>query len=289
MTCMSFMKKMVPSRVKREIDQIMAGLVAPYLPKEAFARPYIKRKCVEGVSFDFFIGDEDGMVWYDTTCTDPFWPEMRIVRDHLISQGDVIFDVGAHHGCTAILFSNWTGPGGKVVAIEPNPHNVSIIRTNIEINHLTNVEILNVAAGEHTGRLHLSTRCSNSHLTTEVDTLSIPVDVIALDALSEMRPSFIKFDVEGADVLALRGAKNILDTYPKLAIEVHKDGLPNFSTTIEELLSLIDFDAYDCWIQWNYEPDIGEWRYADREGLLADGQKMVNGTHIFAKPKKKRD
>jgi len=285
MSYLSLIKKVVPNRIKRDIEQLLIDFAASHAPKIGFTRPYIKRKCVEGVSFDFYIGDEDGMVWYDTTCTDPFWPEMRIIRDHLIGHGDVVFDVGAHQGCTAILFSNWTGPNGKVVAIEPNPKNVSIIKTNIAMNHLNNVEILNVAAGEESGRLNLATESSNSHLTMEGEAMSIPVDVIALDSLLEMRPSFIKLDVEGADVLALRGARNILKTYPKLAIEVHKDGLVNFSTSLDELLSLIDFDAYDCWIQWNYEPDIGKWQYGSHEDLLADGKKMVHGTHIFAKPK----
>lgn len=286
MSFVSMIKQIVPRQIKRDINQFLTGINSICSGRPRFIRPYIKRKCVEGVSFDFYIGDADGMDWYDTTCTDPFWPEMRIIRDHLISQGDVILDVGAHQGCSAILFSNWTGPGGKVVAIEPNPNNASIIKTNIEINHLDNVEILNVAAGEEKGRLNLSISNSNSFLTKEKGPLSMPVDVIALDSLLDIRPGFIKLDVEGADVLALRGAKNILKTYPKLAIEVHKDAFSNFQTSLDELLSLVDFEAYDCWIQWNYEADIGKWQYESRENILADGKKMVHGTHIFAKPKK---
>jgi FkbM family methyltransferase len=183
------------------------------------------------------------------------------------------------------LFSNWTGPGGRVVAIEPNPSNASIIKTNVDINHLDNIEILNVAVGEEKGRLNLSIKNSNSFLTKEKGPLTIPVEVITLDSLSDIRPDFIKLDVEGADVLALRGAKNILKSYPKIAIEVHKDSLTSFSTTLDELLSLVDFDAYDCWIQWNYESNIGRWQFENYDIMLADGEKMVTGTHIFAKPR----
>jgi hypothetical protein len=145
---------------------------------------------------------------------------------------------------------------------------------------------MNVAVGEEKGRLNLSMLNSNSFLTKEKGPLSIPVDVIELDSLLEIKPNFIKLDVEGADVLALRGAKKILKTYPKLSIEVHKDSLVSFSTSLDELLSLVDFDAYDCWVQWNYEANIERWQYENNESLLADGKKMVTGTHIFAKPKK---
>lgn len=285
MSLVSVVSKIIPSKLRTNINNMICDVADYYLSKKRFSRPYIKRKCIEGVSFDFYIGDADGMVWYDTTCTDPFWPEMRLIKDNLISHGDVILDVGAHHGCTAILFSNWTGSSGRVIAIEPNPSNVQIIKTNIEINHLDNIEVLNVAVGEEKGRLNLSIKNSNSFLIKGEDPLSIPVDIIALDSLSDVTPDFIKFDVEGADVLALRGAKNILKTYPKLAIEIHKDSLSKYSTTLDELLSLVDFDAYDCWIQWNYEDIIGKWQYKNYENLLADGKKMVTGTHIFAKPK----
>jgi len=60
--------------------------------------PYVKRKTIEGVEFDFWIGDADGRDWYDIGCSDPVWPEMRFVRDHIVRHGDVVVECGAHHG-----------------------------------------------------------------------------------------------------------------------------------------------------------------------------------------------
>ena len=71
-------------------------------------QPYLKKKSIEGVSFDFWIGDIDGRDWYDLKCTDPIWIEMRFTRDHMIERGDVILECGAHHGCTTILPVSYT-------------------------------------------------------------------------------------------------------------------------------------------------------------------------------------
>jgi hypothetical protein len=66
-------------------------------------KPYLKRKNVEGVVFDFWIGDRDGRDWYDLQCTDPVWVELRFIRDHLVGEGDVVLECGGHHGCTAVV------------------------------------------------------------------------------------------------------------------------------------------------------------------------------------------
>ncbi len=47
-------------------------------------KPYLKKKNVEGVTFDFLIGDHNGRAWYDLGANDPEWLEMRFIRDHII-------------------------------------------------------------------------------------------------------------------------------------------------------------------------------------------------------------
>jgi hypothetical protein len=123
----------------------------------SFFRPYLKkRKNVEGVVFDFWIGDADGLLWYDLLCTDPEWLEMRFVRDHLIKPGDVVLECGGHHGCTAVLLSHWVGCGGKVTTFEPSPANCRIIQNNIQESGLRNVNLERKAVGARRGTIHIS-------------------------------------------------------------------------------------------------------------------------------------
>src|ERR1700729_4545264 len=59
-----------------------------------------------------------------------------------IHQGSVCYDVGANLGVYAIQFSNMVGPTGSVVAFEPNPHALGMLRHHVAINNLSNVHIV---------------------------------------------------------------------------------------------------------------------------------------------------
>lgn len=210
--------------------------------------PYIKRKIVEGCEFDFFIGDPDGRNWYDLHCTDPVWSEMAFIRDHLIKKGDIVFDCGAHHGCTTVVLSNWVGDEGKVIAFEPVPKNCEIIKKNIKLNNLTNVILEEKAVGAGVGKVNIS-GASNSRIISS--SRGIEVSLTKLDEYRHFKPSLLKIDVEGFEREVLKGAKNILSSIPKLAIEIHTEILPRFGYQVEDLFNLIDIDQYNFWVQWN--------------------------------------
>ena len=65
MGVMKAAKKLVPKPVKEVLRKAVH-----LLPRRPFT-PYLKKKTVEGVEFDFWIGDRDGRDWYDLQCTDP--------------------------------------------------------------------------------------------------------------------------------------------------------------------------------------------------------------------------
>src|SRR6185503_4526303 len=83
----------------------------------------------------------------------PIWREMRFMRDQVIEKGDVIFECGGHHGCSAILLSKWVGPEGKVVTFEPLPSNFEILEKNVRLNRLANVDARMEASGSRAGSI----------------------------------------------------------------------------------------------------------------------------------------
>jgi FkbM family methyltransferase len=210
--------------------------------------PYIKKKNVEGCKFDFLIADPDGRDWYDLHCTDPVWPEMAFIRDHLIKKGDIVFDCGAHQGCTTIVLANWVGEEGKVISFEPVPKNCEIIKKNIQLNNLTNVILEEKAVGAGIGKVIIN-GASNSRIISS--TKGVEVSLTNLDEYRHFKPSLLKIDVEGFEVEVLKGAKNILSSIPKLAIEIHANALTRFGYQVEDLFNLIAVDQYTFWVQWN--------------------------------------
>ncbi|MCJ7662339.1 MAG: FkbM family methyltransferase, partial [Anaerolineales bacterium] len=210
-------------------------------------KPYIIKKNVEGVVFDYWIGDITGRQWYEIN--DPDWIEMklemRFIRDHLIQPGDVILECGAHHGRSTIVLSNWVGSEGKVVAFEPHPKNAENLQKNIDLNNLRNIILEQKAVGQRNGRIQITGE-SNSLVITKGT--GVEVEMTSLDEYFDLNPTFLRIDVEGFEVEVLKGAKNILATRPKLAIEIHTRTLKHFDSSVDDLFNLIDVEQYDLWI-----------------------------------------
>ena len=62
------------------------------------------------------------------------------LRSH-IGPGDVVIDVGGHHGLMAIASARATGDNGQVITFEPNPYAREHLETHLRINRVTNVHI----------------------------------------------------------------------------------------------------------------------------------------------------
>src|SRR5690348_14247261 len=69
----------------------------------------------------------------------------------VLRPGTCFLDVGAHAGLYTLLAARLVGPTGSVVAIEPLPSNVRILRRHLELNRLHNVTVIEAAAGAKAG------------------------------------------------------------------------------------------------------------------------------------------
>lgn len=155
-----------------------------------------------------------GMSKMAYTLREHWEPELVRLQDWVLPGGTVI-DVGAHYGAYTVALSALVGPEGRVLAVEPADHALSVLRRNIEINAAENVTVLAAALGEEsaTATLHMHGDQSRASLNqfAEGDTGSQSVAVACLDDLVQGGPvDFIKIDVEGYELPALRGADRIL-------------------------------------------------------------------------------
>jgi FkbM family methyltransferase len=164
-----------------------------------------------------------------------------------------VIDVGAHVGIYSLLASAKVGPNGNVVAIEPSPANARLLRQHLDFNQSRNVEVIEAAVADKPGHMSFNYRpiatdpasFANS-IAYNISGESANVEVRTLDDIcSSLSPAVIKIDVEGAELLALRGAKKLLVKHrPTVIVAVHPEPMRMLGTTPEQLMSYMSSLAY---------------------------------------------
>lgn len=152
----------------------------------------------------------------------------------ILKPGMNILDIGANIGYYAIMESLAIGPSGKIVAIEPMLPNIDMLRRNIELNRVTNIEVVHgaVSAETGTGQMFMSTH-SNLHTfhnqgsaASSLDSTPVDVPTFTLQdaAAGRMQPDLMRMDVEGHEVeilgqLADLAERNVMS--PMVIFETH--------------------------------------------------------------------
>jgi FkbM family methyltransferase len=140
---------------------------------------------------------------------------------------NVFVDIGAYIGPYTILAAQAVGAHGRVVAMEPDIANRQQLERNVVLNGLTNCTIIPNAAwsrsdriGWHKGEQPVWHGVDESQISETVEAIRVD-DMVAQQAL--IRVDWIKIDIEGGEIEALRGAANTLVRFgPTLFIEVHE-------------------------------------------------------------------
>jgi FkbM family methyltransferase len=208
--------------------------------------PYIARdRRFRDFCFDFIIKNETGKSWYDGSPNQSM-PEREWCADH-IRPGFNILDCGAHHGMMAVLFSMLVGPGGKVTAYEALPSNADVITENVVINKLTNVLVRGVGVGAASKRVSISNNSTNTIVVNNKSGVDLQeIEIVALDSefKAEERVDFIKIDVEGYELEALRGSIKLLEQRPIIDLELHNFMFSNRVAHVTAVMSIIKRFGY---------------------------------------------
>jgi FkbM family methyltransferase len=155
-----------------------------------------------------------------------------------VERGACVFDIGANIGYYTRLLSRIVGEQGVVVAVEPMPRALRLLQRNAA--DLSNTRIFPAAIGESTSLqadLHEAKQLDVS--TVSFGSGSTPVVTIDSLAKSVRPPSFIKIDIEGAEVLALRGATRVLsEIRPILMFEyIPHTAVPFGALSLQDLIA----------------------------------------------------
>jgi FkbM family methyltransferase len=156
--------------------------------------------------------------------------------------GDTIVDVGAGDGLDTIVFSNAVGESGKVLAIEAHPTTFVLLEQACRLNGLSNVIARQVAVMDRPGTVSIAEEGSHRDFYSVIGGPEAParaqdVPAVTLDELSEElgleQIDFLKMNIEGAERLALAGARELLGRTRHLCVACHDfiaDGNPELAT-----------------------------------------------------------
>ncbi|HIH23797.1 TPA: FkbM family methyltransferase [Candidatus Woesearchaeota archaeon] len=140
------------------------------------------------------------------------------LKNYTLKKGDVVIDGGAFEGHYVIYASKKVGPKGKVIAFEPDPYNYWLLERNIKRNKIDNVILVKKGLWNKDTKTQFIVDGVISRIVDVTDIEKTKalntIDVVSLDAelrrLGIKKVSFIKMDVEGAEIEALRGARRTL-------------------------------------------------------------------------------
>jgi FkbM family methyltransferase len=222
-------------------------------------QPFVHRR--QGFDFLCFPDMRDSVELYLQGAPDAM--ELCMLRAW-IEPGDAVVDVGANLGMYAVAAADVFRSNGQVLAIEPSPHLGERLQYTANRLGLDSVRICGVCAGEARGRTEFfvangegvtgeqSRRIDSSNLagyqriTVEMDTL----DNLVTTHVPGGTPCFVKIDVEGAEVLVLRGAGTLLSALdaPCWLVELNLRALHRFGFGATDLLSHFPPARFENWL-----------------------------------------
>ncbi len=179
---------------------------------------------------------------------------LPIILEH-IKEGDTVIDAGAWIGGHTMAYAKKVGVKGKVAAIEPNPSAFECLARNTQ--HFTNVFLLPIALGDkHTSVSFSAKKGWYDSGYVGSDQMIDKVPMCDLDFYNAA-PNFIKIDVEGCELKALKGAaKTIEKSRPKMVIEINNPALERQGDTREQVFDWLIGNGYTYQPIDNYMNDV---------------------------------
>lgn len=194
-------------------------------------------------------------------------------------------DIGANQGEFALLAASILKEG-RVICFEPQPDMFEHLRKNADFNRFDNMTILNLGLGDQKGTLPIYTNVQHDDVnfngfheglytlykTDHRDTCvgEVEIDIFDNIDLNLNRLDYLKIDVEGAELFALKGAKVALQRFkPKIIIEFNEETFLSAGYNTKELIQFLEAAGYRSFYAFNGD------QYT-KEKIMAQGKSVCN-------------
>ncbi|MES1254416.1 MAG: FkbM family methyltransferase [Acidobacteriota bacterium] len=224
-------------------------------------------------------------------------PELDLIP-FAVRPGDTVLDLGANYGFYTYHLSRAAGPSGRVHAFEPVPFTYRTLTLVARLLGLKNATCVAKGCSDTAGTIEVTLPIQKSgapsagqaHIGTRNDaregsetqvrwdrTTRVTCEVVAIDDYlpSIDRVSLIKCDIEGAELLAFRGAARTIDAHhPTVICEINPWFLDGFGLRLDDLVGFFTSRGY------------GIYRYTSDKKLLpvASLDDIVEDNYVFIHP-----
>lgn len=191
--------------------------------------------------------------------TGTYDPYTTSVFEDMVFPGDTVLDVGANIGWMTLVAAHKATEAGSVIAFEGNPDNCHKLLRNKELNNFQNILVVNTLVGDRNdaeqklflpkdwnmGHSSLSNELegidSTRFVTNQMITLS---DYLLGNNIQHV--DVVKIDVEGAEILVLRGMMDVLQSNqaPTIFMEINDEYLRSFGSNSTEVYNLLTDIGY---------------------------------------------
>jgi len=181
--------------------------------------------------------------------------ELALLR-RLLSPGDTFVDAGANVGVYSLAAAAAVGPTGRVIACEPAPGTMRLLRQSVALNEAWWVELHETALSDYHGTAEFVTFEPGSALSsfapkrrTAGTTITVPVT--SIDELVAGRVddvALVKIDAEGAELQVVRGAQHLFATRrPPVIVELEPEHLRRQGASVGEFTDFFTRLGYSAY------------------------------------------
>ncbi|MBA65597.1 MAG: hypothetical protein CMG55_07345 [Candidatus Marinimicrobia bacterium] len=199
-------------------------------------------------------------------------PEIFWIRS-ILNEGDIAIDVGANYGLYTYNLSKSVGSNGLVYAFEPVPYTFGTLKKITTLFRLKNVKLINKGCSDNNGKIKFSIPLQKNGTIAaglafiDMDEkkrnirlgmgehskiVTIESEIIKLDDLNYKNVSFIKVDVEGAELMVLKGSLNTIKKFkPIIMIEIEDRWIESYNIKRENINSFFIDLKYEIYCYFN--------------------------------------
>jgi len=184
--------------------------------------------------------------------------DVLIALHNLLEPGDVFWDIGANYGFMSIYAARVFEGKVQIVAFEPNPVVLNVLRRNVELNRCSNLRIEKICLSDRIGEVTFYTSENQSWNATMIEdfarahgeNVAVQVASSTIDESVKVLPppSVIKLDVEGAEHLVIKGGSRFLrDASVPIIAEYNVQALQDVGLDREDYLGLFRDLGYEIY------------------------------------------
>lgn len=182
-------------------------------------------------------------------------PSVRFAIDRFVRTGSVCYDIGANQGLWSLRMAERASSQGRVFAFEPVPANVRSLKENAALSGCE-IGVCAFALGDADGmvEMHLPPDVGSGSLAAQGQGAErLTVQMRRLDDVWRLQGcpavSLVKLDVEGAEVLVLKGASLFLaSVLPVVCCEINPERLDAMGASVADLAGIFTRLSYKAFV-----------------------------------------